>query len=407
MDAASLQKQLLRKIATFHPQGGEPRKLRPALRKGFMACPRHRFLKRFKTEREGPAHNLTKRTQERLLPTIYSDRAIQTYVDEAGKALPATNSEPGFVMYLLEMLDIRRGQRVLEIGSGGGWLSAVMAYAVGPRGSVQGIEINPALAEHSRRCIKALGKEIELDNLTIVTGDGGQPMDAIQPYDRVLVTAGSQSFPVSLFDQVAEGGKVIIPLSYRGGGEEVRLMTKEGDHFRSSEAIPAFFVPLVGTSQLDDFDGTILADLPLWQEVRDQPCLNQPFWLGGRGKRGIMNRSFWFRSYLSKIETGYRVFVAKKKDRRQWLDSTFGIVDERSGSIAVVEGHNLVGYGSPKAAKSLIRGYRNWTREFMPAGTCFDLSIYRSGGTPAGTGRAWRETRGSCDLIWSLGETVH
>jgi len=407
MDATSLQKQLLRKIATYHPQGGEPRRLRLSLRRAFMACPRHRFLKRFKTERDGPTHNLTKRTHERLLPTIYSDRAIQTYVDEAGKALPATNSEPGFVMYLLEMLDIRRGQRVLEIGSGGGWLSAIMAHAVGPRGSVQGIEINPSLAEHSRRCIKALGKDVDLDNLTIVTGDGGQPMDAIQPFDRVLVTAGSQSFPASLFDQVAENGKVIIPLSYRGGGEEVRLMNKEGDHFRSSEAIPAFFVPLVGTSQLNDFDGTILADLPLWQEGCDQRCLNQPFWLGGRGKRGIMNRSFWFRSYLSKIEPGYRVFVVSKKDRRRWLDATFGIVDEHGGSIAVVEGHNLVGYGSPKAAKSLIRGYRNWTREFMLAGTCFDLSIYRSGDKSATAGREWRETRGPCDLIWSLGETVH
>jgi protein-L-isoaspartate(D-aspartate) O-methyltransferase len=321
--------------------------------------------------------------------------------------LPAINSEPGFVMYLLEMLDIRRGQRVLEIGSGGGWLSAIIAHAVGPRGSVQGIEINPALAEQSRRCIKALGMEIDLDHLTIVTGDGGKPVDAIQPFDRVLVTAGSQSFPVSLFDQVAEDGKVVIPLSYRGGGEEVRLMNKEGDGFRSSEAIPGFFVPLVGISQLNDFDGTVLDDLPIWKRVRDQPYLNQPFWLGGRGKRGIMNRSYWFRSYLSKTEPGYRVFVAKKKERRRWLDATFGVVDERGGSIAVVEGHNLVGYGSPKAAKSLIRGYRNWTRDFMPAGTCFDLSIYRSGSNPSKTGREWRETRGSCDLIWSLGETIH
>ena len=186
MDVIELQKRLLRKIAAFHPDGGEPRRLRPSLRKAFMACPRHRFLKRFKTEKDGPTHSLTKRTEERLLPKIYGDNALQTYVDEAGKALPATNSEPCFVMYLLEMLDLRRGQRVLEIDSGGGWLSAIMAQTVGPRGSVLGIEINPELAEHSRRCIKTLGKEVNLDNLTIMTGDGGIPMDAIQPYDRIF-----------------------------------------------------------------------------------------------------------------------------------------------------------------------------------------------------------------------------
>jgi protein-L-isoaspartate(D-aspartate) O-methyltransferase len=406
MDAVTLQRRLLREISTYHPHDGDPRRLQPALRKAFMACPRHCFVKRFKIDRSGPTYSLTKRTSDRLLPLIYRDETLQFYVGKSGKLLPASNSEPGFAMYLLEMLDLRRGQKVLEIGSGGGWLSAIMAQVVGPKGRGVGIEVIPELADHSKHCIKALGPEIDLDNLTIMTGDGGKGMAPSSRYDRVLVTAGSQSFPVALFDQVADRGKVVIPLSYRGGGEEVRLLSKEAHHFRSTAAIPGFFVPLVGASQLTNFNGIVLDDLPVWQSVRDQPCLRQPFWLGGRGKRSVMMRSFWFRSYLSKTESGYRIFLRKKKDQRSWPESTYGIVDEQAGSVATVDGHHLVGYGSPKAANAMIRGYRNWTKAFMPAGVCFDLSIYRLNDTPEPTDRQWRERRGSCDFLWSLSDGV-
>lgn len=368
MDARAHQSRLLRQITTYYPPDGDPRRLRPALRKAFMACPRHRFLKRFKTAWNGPTHSLTKGTLEELLPLIYSDNALQIYVDKAGKPLPASNSEPGFAMYLLEMLDLRRGQRAMEIGSGGGWLSAIIAQVVGPKGRVVGIEVNPDLAEHSRQCIRSLGREIDLDNLIIMTGDGDKSIAPSPPYDRVIVTAGSQSFPIALFDQIADNGKVIIPLSNSGGGEEVFLLSKDGNCFRSIAATTAFFVPLIGSSQLKDFDGVVLDDLPIWRRLREQQCFSRPFWLGGRGERDVMMRSFRFRSYLSKTEPNYRVFIKKKKDRRRWSGSTFGVIDERAESIAVIEGHNLVGYGLPKAAKTLLRSYRNWTKVFCQPG---------------------------------------
>lgn len=368
-----------------------------------MACPRHRFLKRFKRTRNGPTYTLTKRTLKTLLPLIYGEHSIQIYADKNGKPLRATNSEAGFVMHLLEILDLRRGQRVMEIGSGGGWLTAIIAQVVGPKGHAVGIEIIPELADQSRQCIRSLGRDIDLDNLTIVTGDGGTPIAPSPPYDRVMVTAGSQSFPIDLFEQVTDGGKVLIPLSARGGGEELFLLHKEGNRFRSIKATHARYVAMIGLSQLKDFDGVVLDDLPIWQKLREQPCFSQPFWLGGRGQPGLMTRSVAFRSYLSKTERNFRIFT-DKKDKTRWEGSTFGVIDEEAESIALVEGHNLVGYGSPKAVNDLLRGYRSWTRAFMPAGWCFDLAIYRSGDAPRPRRRQWLEHRGSCDFLWSLAD---
>ena len=132
----------------------------------------------------------------------------------------------------------------------------MMSQVVGPKGHVVGIEINAGLADHSRKCIKSLSRDIDFHNLTIMSGDGGKLIPGLAPFDRVLVMAGSQSFPVTLFEQINENGKVIIPLSNRGGGEEVYLLRKEDNRVRAIAATPGFYVPLTESMQLGHFHRT-------------------------------------------------------------------------------------------------------------------------------------------------------
>ncbi len=150
------------------------------------------------------------------------------------------------MLWLLHLLDRRPGQRVLEIGSGSGWLAAIMAALVGPQGHVTGIEILPGLAAQSRADLAALG----LHHVTIRTGDGtaGDPQGA--PFDRAIITASVWDLPPALFAQVAEGGLVLAPIELRGeAGCQVSLLRRAGARFVTVRATPGWFVPLVGAGQ--------------------------------------------------------------------------------------------------------------------------------------------------------------
>jgi hypothetical protein len=274
-------------------------------------------------------------------------------------------------------------------------LLAVMAHAVGKRGHATGIEIDAALARQSRRDLASLG----VGNASVVHGDGAGGHAAQAPFDRVMITAGGHSLPPALFDQVFDGGLVLLPLSNRGGGQETFLLRKTGEHFRSEAAIMAWFVPLTGQTQIADFDGVALDTLPLRRRLPKRPCLTQPMWFGGRGPRDFAMRTHRFRAFLAKWTPGFSVFRDTDKDGKPVF--AFGIVDPAQGSLAVCRPDALSGYGSPAAAEAFLAAYRRWTELFMPTGLAFDLAIHRAGSAPADAG-GLVERRGGCDLVWSL-----
>ena len=118
------------------------------------------------------------------------------------------------MLWLLDRLELRPGQRVLEIGSGSGWLAAVMARLVGKDGHVTGIELIPELAAQSQADLTRLG----IGNVSVFAADGAEGHVAGVPFDRVMITAASWDLPAVLFDQVAEGGRLLVPVELRGGG---------------------------------------------------------------------------------------------------------------------------------------------------------------------------------------------
>jgi protein-L-isoaspartate(D-aspartate) O-methyltransferase len=124
----------------------------------------------------------------------------------------STCSQPSTVVRLLELLDARPGHRVLDVGSGSGWTTAMLASLVAPDGWVIGVEIEPALVERSRRALLAY----EVTGATVeqaVRGVLGWPDRA--PYDRILVSAEARDVPQALVDQLAEGGRMVIPVNGR------------------------------------------------------------------------------------------------------------------------------------------------------------------------------------------------
>ncbi|MFK5634424.1 MULTISPECIES: protein-L-isoaspartate O-methyltransferase family protein [unclassified Ornithinimicrobium] len=152
----------------------------------------------------------------------------------------ATCSQPTTVRTMLSLLDVREGQRVLDVGSGSGWTTAILARLVGTTGSVLGVEIVPELVEDAAARLRRdkLGHAaVRVPDADVV----GAP-DA-GPFDRILVSAMAQTLPEQLVEQLAPDGLMVLPLD----GRVVRVTVE--DNVPRVDPAPGWyrFVPLLGS----------------------------------------------------------------------------------------------------------------------------------------------------------------
>ena len=147
-----------------------------------------------------------------------------------------TNSQPRAVRSMLELLKVEPGQRVLDVGSGSGWTTALLAHLTGPGGVVVGVELEPTLTVFGGGNLRSTG--FGWASIRQATpGVLGVPEEA--PYDRILVSANATSLPRELVDQLGEGGRMVVPVS-----STMLLVERRGKRVRTSEHGAYRFVPL-------------------------------------------------------------------------------------------------------------------------------------------------------------------
>jgi protein-L-isoaspartate(D-aspartate) O-methyltransferase len=157
-----------------------------------------------------------------------------------------TISQPYIVALMIDAADVRRGDRVLEVGSGSGYAAAVISRIAR---RVIGVERQPALVESSRERLRALG----YTNVEIVEADGTIGWRDGAPYDAILVAASGSHVPDALVEQLAPGGRIVMPI---GSAEAVQRLVqvtrREDGEIERSDLGAVRFVPLIGAEGWKD-----------------------------------------------------------------------------------------------------------------------------------------------------------
>jgi protein-L-isoaspartate(D-aspartate) O-methyltransferase len=180
------------------------------------AVPRHLFV--------GPA----------LRHKAYDDYPLPIGADQ-------TISQPYMVAVMTEALQVEPGQRVLEIGTGSGYQTAILAELGAEVYTIERIE--PLMAQ-ARERLKSLGYE----GIHFKLGDGSQGWPEFAPFDRILMTAGAMRVPEPLWTQIAEKGRMVLPLG-DGESQMLTLFRCTNDRIRWHELMKCSFVPLVCSSK--------------------------------------------------------------------------------------------------------------------------------------------------------------
>ncbi len=150
-----------------------------------------------------------------------------------------TISQPYIVAVTVDALGLRGGERVLEIGTGSGYAAAVLSRIAG---EVYTVERLPALAEGARERLARLG----FHNVHVLCGDGTLGWPEHAPYDAIAVAAGGPEVPRALLDQLAPGGRLVVPVGPDDTSQELVRVTRSGDHLETESLGGVRFVPLIG-----------------------------------------------------------------------------------------------------------------------------------------------------------------
>ena len=151
-----------------------------------------------------------------------------------------TISQPGVVSRMTEWLDVKKGQNILEIGTGSGWQSGILSYLVG-EGTVYSIELHPELIKFAQENLRNL----KIKNVHVISGDGTLGYPKASPYDRIIITAACTEIPLPLLEQLKENGLLLAPVG--DASQSLILLKKTSTGIVETKNQSNYvFVPLLG-----------------------------------------------------------------------------------------------------------------------------------------------------------------
>lgn len=172
-----------------------------------------------------------------FVPDPFSDQAYADHPLPIGHH--QTISQPFIVAFMTEALDPLPHQRILEIGTGSGYQTAVLASLVR---EIHTLEIVPELARSAAATLQRLG----IENVTVHLGDGNLGWPDAAPYDGILVACAPDHIPDPLIDQLKDGGRMILPVGDIDRGQDLVVLERHGARIETRRILPVRFVPMTG-----------------------------------------------------------------------------------------------------------------------------------------------------------------
>jgi protein-L-isoaspartate(D-aspartate) O-methyltransferase len=174
----------------------------------------------------------------------YEDSPLPTYKGQ-------TISAPHMNAMMCELLDVQANEKVLEIGTGSGYHASLLGFMISQQegeGHVYTIERVKELVEFAKKNIE----KVQLEKyVTVVCDDGTKGYPNAAPFDKILVTAAGPEIPKPLLDQLAEGGKICIPIGGRRWSQKLIIITKKNGQIEENVISSVMFVPLIGEFGFD------------------------------------------------------------------------------------------------------------------------------------------------------------
>jgi protein-L-isoaspartate(D-aspartate) O-methyltransferase len=393
--AEKYQKQLLEQTLSIYRETP----ISEATQRAYLKTPRHRFVPRYREWGTKEWHEVTAENLTEHVPILYADRPLILHGDhEEDENVPSTISQPSFVLRMLDLLQIRPDHRVFELGTGSGWNAALIGQLTGPGGQVESVEIIPQVARRASGTIRSLG----ISNVHVVEGDGAAGYPDAAPYDRAIFTAGTFDLPRYFYRQIREEGLLLVVIKTAGGGDNLFVLRKTGDHFESVESMVCGFVQLRGSYEFKDLEPALVETaVPEWNELKSRVISRRRFWWGSKGKAFFVWATLGIRSFLGIVEPTFRAFKTAKDDTKR-EHHYFGLWDGENHSLVIANDDLLVAYGSPRAEERLLERLRSWVELGMPTAACLELKAYPMEVQLKADDHQWIVRRRDSQFLWSL-----
>ncbi len=344
-----------------------------SVERAFRAVPRHRFVDgwyRLDIDDDRVAYRPVEYDRdhptEEQLEEIYSNRALVTEVKHSTPT--SSTSQPSLVAGMLELLDLRPGMRVLEIGAGTGYNAALLAEILGSEGRVCSIEFQEDVEETARSHLQNEG----YDDVRTVRGDGyfGAPEEA--PFDRIVVTVGCPDLSPHWLEQLSADGSLLLPLRHAFSDPLVRIERDPADAERAVGRI-------VDRSSFMSIQGTLASANP-WLSYRilglpEEPTSTYPL------PNGIAPQPAGMVYPFDHPEQHGLVFFLALSSRELWGNNQgYGLADPGSSSVLIMTRDGVEGYSATDDRAALDRLYdrflhiqREWHRLGCPVPEDYSL----------------------------------